>query len=167
MHPSLRLMAYNPQWPQEFEQARSMLLWASEGWIRDIQHIGGTAIPDSVAQPVIDMLAGMSDIRGLNEAAELMEGLNYARVPSPEWCADELTAHLQKPRVGSVTHTVLLVRQGGSVWQRGLAIRDRLRWNIVDRQRLEAIKREHFTDSCHAQVNYAAAKGDFFSSLEH
>ncbi len=166
MHAPHRLMAYNRQWPQEFEQSRSMLLWASEGWIQDIQHIGGTALPGSVAQPVIDMLAGMSEIHGLNEAAELIEGLNYTRVPSPDWCADELTAHLQKPRAGLVTHTVLLVRQGGAVWRQGVAVREQLRWNIGDRQRLETIKREHFIDGCHAHVNYAAAKHNFFNALE-
>lgn len=160
-------MSYNRQWPQEFEQSRSMLMWASEGWFREVQHIGGTALVDGLAQPVIDMLAGMHEMRGLNDVAELIEGLNYARLPSPEWCADELTAYLQKPRVGAATHTVLLVRHGGLVWQRTLAIRDHLQHYLGDRQRLETVKREHFSQACDAAERYAAAKSEFFNTLDY
>ncbi len=165
MSSPFRLMSYNPQWPQEFEQARSSLLWASDGWISEVQHIGGTALVDSLAQPVIDMLAGLDEMQGLNEAAGLLEGLNYGRVPSPEWCDDELTAYLHKPRVGEVTHTVLLVRRGGSVWKRTLAIRDHLQQADGDRQLLDKLKREHLVDSCDAAQRYAHSKSDFFEIL--
>ncbi len=160
-----RLMSYNRKWPQEFEQSRSMLLWASQGWISEVQHIGGTAIGDGLAQPVIDMLAGMDEMQGLNEVAGLLEGLNYKRMPSPDWCDDELTACLHKPRTGEVTHTVLLVRRNGPAWQRGLAIRDHLQQAIGDRQLLETLKREHLVDTCDAVERYAAAKNDFFQIL--
>lgn len=161
-------MSYNRNWPQEFEQSRSLLLWAGEGWIGEVQHVGGTAIEESLAQPVIDMLAGIDELQGLNEAAELVEGLNYVRLPSPSWCDDELTAYLQKPRVGEVTHTVLLVRREGAIWQRALAIRDHLQQSISDRQLLDTLKREHLVDTCDAVQRYASAKNDFFQILhEH
>lgn len=160
-----RLMSYNRSWPQEFEQSRSLLLWASEGWISEVQHIGGTAVEEGLAQPVIDMMAGIDEMQGLNEAAGLLEGLNYSRMPSPDWCDDELTAYLHKPRVGEVTHTVLLVRRGGAIWQRTLAIRDHLQQSISDRQLLDTLKREHLVDTCDAAQRYAAAKNDFFHIL--
>src|SRR5690606_24049847 len=102
------------------------------------------------------------ELQGLNEAAELVEGLNYVRLPSPSWCDDELTAYLQKPRVGEVTHTVLLVRREGAIWQRALAIRDHLQQSISDRQLLDTLKREHLVDTCDAVQRYASAKNDFF-----
>lgn len=161
-----RLMAYNRSWPQEFEQSRSSLLWASEGWISEVQHIGSTAIEGSLAQPIIDMLAGLDDMQGLNHAAELLVGLNYSRLPSPDWCDEELTAYLHKPRVGDVTHTVLLARRGGAIWQRALAIRDHLQQAISDRQLFEMLKREHLVDTCDAAQRYEAAKSDFFQILD-
>ncbi len=166
MSPPLRLMSHNRQWLQEFQQSKSLLLWAAEGWIREIEHIGSTSMPDGVAQPVIDMLAGMQELRGLNEAAALIEGLNYVRVASPDWCADELTAWLHKPRVGEITHSVLLVRLGGRAWQRALQIRHWLHEHQSDWQYFQTLKREHFTAECDAADRYAAAKTVFFQTLE-
>ncbi len=162
----LRLMSHNPQWVQEFEQSRSMILWATEGWVVDVQHVGSTALSDGVAQPIIDSLAGLNDLQGLNDAAGLIEGLNYIRVASPDWCDDELTAMLRKPRVGAPTHTVLLVRQAGPTWRRTMAIRDWLSGHPEDRQQLQALKREHFTAGCDAVERYTTAKDQFFHTLE-
>jgi GrpB-like predicted nucleotidyltransferase (UPF0157 family) len=143
-----------------------MLLWATEGWLHEVQHIGSTSIQNGIARPVIDMIAGMHDLKGLNEACTLIEGLNYARVASPDWCEDELTALLQKPRSGSPTHTVLVVRHGGPSWQRSLAIRDWLATNLIDWQQLQNLKRDQFTGGCDAIERYAAAKALFFAGLE-
>ena len=143
-----------------------MILWATEGLVADVQHIGSTAVPEGVAQPVIDLLAGLQDLRGLNEAAGLIEGLNYTRVASPEWCEDELTAMLQKPRVGAPTHTVLLVRQAGPAWQRTLAIRNWLSHHPQDWRQFQALKRAHFTAGCDAWERYTTAKDQFFHALE-
>ena len=163
---SIRLMAHNPQWKQEFDQSRSTLLQATEGWFTDIQHIGSTAIPGIVAQPVIDMLAGMEDMQGLNEVAELVEGLNYSRQAAPVWCLDELAAWLQKPRSGEQTHSLLIVRRDGPAWQRCLAIREQLNENLVARQQLESLKRDHFQPGCAAEQQYEQAKAEFFAELQ-
>jgi GrpB-like predicted nucleotidyltransferase (UPF0157 family) len=164
-HP-LRLMTHNPNWRQEFEQSRSLILWATEGWVKEVQHIGSTALQDGIAQPVIDLLAGLPDLQGLNQAAELIEGLNYTRVAAPEWCGEELTAELCKPRVGAATHRVLLVRLGGAAWRRALAVRDWLSGHPHDWQQFQALKRAHFTAGCDAWERYTTAKDQYFHSLE-
>ncbi|MEZ6134556.1 MAG: GrpB family protein [Pirellulaceae bacterium] len=162
---SIRLMSHNHQWGQEFLQSRSMLFYATDGWLNEVRHIGGTALPEMVTQPVIDMLAGMEDIRGLNAAAELIEGLNYQRTPSPEWCQNELVAMLQKPRVGEPTHTVLIARKDGPVWQHCLAVQEFLGKNLAERQRFENLKRDHFQPGCAAEQEYAIAKSRYFHEL--
>ncbi len=166
MTQTVRLMSHNPMWRQDFQQARSMLFHATEGWLVDIEHVGGTSLDDGVAQPVIDMLAGIDDLRGLNHASELIEGLNYARLPSPDWCSDELTALLQKPRSGAVTHTVLVARRHGTTWNRMLAIRDWLQTHLGDWQLLQNVKKDNFADGCQAANRYLAAKTEFFAVLE-
>lgn len=163
---SIRLMAHNQQWKQEFDQSRSMLMYATEGWLTDVRHIGGTALSDSIAQPIIDMVACIEDMRGLNEAAGLIEGLNYKRIESPEWCADELVAMLQKPRIGPPTHAVLIVRAGGVAWKRSLAILDYLDNDVNERQKFENLKREHFQPGCSAEQRYMESKDDYFASIE-
>lgn len=163
---AIRLMAHNEQWQQEFIQSRSMLLHATEGWLSDVRHVGSTALPNMVAQPVIDMIAAIQDLRGLNEAANLIEGLNYARVATPEWCQDELVAKLQKPRSGAATHMVLVVRDGSPTWQRVLALQTLLEGNLLERQNFENLKRDHFQPGCAAEQQYELAKASFFEELE-
>lgn len=166
MSANFRLMSHNPQWAQEFQQSRSLILWATEGWVKEVEHIGSTVLAEGLAQPVIDVLAGLPDLRGLNQAAELIEGLNYTRVAAPEWCGEELTAELHKPRVGAPTHTVLLVRIGGTTWRRALAVRDWLAQHPDDWQQFQALKRAHFTAGCDALERYTTAKNQFFNALE-
>lgn len=163
---SLRLMAHDARWRQEFEQSRSVLLQGTEGWLADIEHIGSTALPDVVARPVIDMVAGIRDLQGLNETAMLIEGLNYARLASPEWCEDELVAYLQKPRGTAATHRVYVVKYQGVLWNRCLEIRDHLDNNLNERQALETLKRDLFQPGCAAEREYEVQKAEFFRQLE-
>jgi GrpB-like predicted nucleotidyltransferase (UPF0157 family) len=162
----IRLMEHNKLWKQEFNQARSMLFYATEGWLTDVRHIGGTALPDSIAQPVIDMIASIEDLSALNDAAGLVEGLNYKRIETPDWCAEELVALLQKPRLGEPTHTVLIVRTASSAWNRTLAILNHLNENIVERQTLESLKQENFQPGCAAEREYFQSKCHYFAALE-
>jgi GrpB-like predicted nucleotidyltransferase (UPF0157 family) len=164
--PPIRLMKYNPLWVQEFEQSRSSILQATEGWVVDVQHIGSTFLKDGIAQPIVDLMAGLDDMRGLNEAAMLIEGLNFRRVETPEWCAAELSGLLLKPRFGEVTHTVLLLRRGGACWNRALAIRSRLESHLSDWQMLQNVKLENRALTCDAHSRYAVAKDLFFANLE-
>ncbi len=163
---SIRLMAHNQQWQQEFDQSRSMLLHATEGWLTDVRHIGSTALPDLLAQPMIDMLACMDDMRGLNEAASLVEGLNYTRLETPAWCQNELAALLHKPRAGEATHTLLIVRRNSAAWRRCLAIHDFLMDDMLERQKFENLKRDNFQPGCAAEQQYKIAKADYFEALE-
>jgi len=166
MQETIRLMLHNPQWLQEFEQSRSSLLQATEGWLVDIQHIGSTSIPDGIARPVVDMMAGMTNLQGLNEVAELLSGLNYTRQAVADWCSDELCGMFHKPRVGEVTHTLLVVRHGGSNWKRAISIRQWLASHLADWQKLQNLKKDNLAVGCHALDNYRSAKDTFFSDIE-
>jgi GrpB-like predicted nucleotidyltransferase (UPF0157 family) len=159
-------MSHNPAWKQEFEQSRSSILQATDGWLSDVRHIGSTSLEESIARPVVDILAGISDLQGLNECSFLIEGLNFQRVATPEWCEEEFCALLLKPRVGEATHSVLVVKYGGQLWERSLAIRQRLATDQDEWQRLLQMKLEHFQPGCSAAQNYADAKREFFADLE-
>lgn len=158
-------MAFNPQWMQEFEQTKSSILQATDGWLSDVQHIGSTSVPDSVARPVVDVVAGISDLQGLNDCCLLIEGLNFLRIETPDWCEQELCGLLIKPRHGEATHSVLVVRHNGALWQKSLAIRDRLRSNADEWQTLLQIKLEHFQPGCSARQQYENAKAEYFEDL--
>ena len=163
MSTDIRLVPPQPNWKQEFEQTRSMLLWATEGWISQAEHIGGTRLQTGIAQPIVDIIAGMSDMRGLNDAAAMVEGLNYRRVEAPGWCDCEHVARLVKPRVGSLTHSVLIVRLGGKIWKRVNAVQQWLESHLVDAERLQNLK----LDSANrTPCEYEQLKAAFFQDIE-
>lgn len=121
----------------------------------------------SSAQPVIDMLAGLQNLRELNEAAGSIQGLGFMRVVSPEWCDDELLPCCTNHASNTPTHTVLLVCHSGRTWRRSLAVRDWLIRNPQDWQQFLALKRiPHFTAGCDAWERYTTAKDQYFHALE-
>ncbi|MFI4874358.1 MAG: GrpB family protein, partial [Blastopirellula sp. JB062] len=64
----LVLYAYDPRWPQAFEQMKSSLRFAAEGWISQVEHVGGTAIPQAPAcEGVVDLLVGVDDAQQVAE----------------------------------------------------------------------------------------------------
>jgi GrpB-like predicted nucleotidyltransferase (UPF0157 family) len=54
---TVRMMHYDPRWPQEFEQTRSGILQCCRGDVIEVCHIGSTAVSGLVAQPIIDLVA--------------------------------------------------------------------------------------------------------------
>ncbi|GAB5402114.1 MAG: GrpB family protein [Aureliella sp.] len=166
MSESLRLMQFNPAWKQEFEQARSSILQATDGWVADCQHVGATALEGSIAAPVIDLAAGLRELSRLNEVAALVEGLNYRRRETPSWCDEELVAYLEKPRSGQPTHSILIVALDGPAWVRMLQHRQQLSASEELKETLGTLKRKLYVTGCSAATNYESAKQAFFSKLD-
>ncbi|MEM7479132.1 MAG: GrpB family protein [Planctomycetota bacterium] len=164
MSQPFRLMSYNPAWKQEFEQTRSSLLQATIGWLVEVEHIGATSVPGSIGRPVIDVLAGLTDLQALTEVADLIEGLNYRRIETPPWCDDELCALLVRPRSGEITHTVLVTQHQQELWKLALSVRNKLRGNAELCERLSQLKSNCYNATCSAESEMQVAKDEFFSS---
>jgi GrpB-like predicted nucleotidyltransferase (UPF0157 family) len=61
----VRIVPYDPVWPERFEQERSALAAAIGDWaIGGIHHVGSTAVPGLEAKPVIDILVGVMSLEG-------------------------------------------------------------------------------------------------------
>ncbi len=161
---SIRLMHYDPRWPQEFEQTKSGILHSCLGDVVDVQHIGSTAISGLIAQPIVDVMAAVADDATIESVAALIEGLYFRVVPSPAWAADSLW--LAKPRHGEITHRVVLTRLGSPLWCRVLAVRDFFRQNPERAIRFEEVK-VRLWKSGEGQVDqYARDMALFYSHLE-
>lgn len=165
----VRLMHYDPRWRQEFEQTRSSILHSCVGWVTAVEHIGSTAISGLIARPTIDVVAAVQDETSIEQAASLIEGLNYGRKPSADWALQAVS--LLKPRYALAgpsdpTHHVLLVVEGSSTWNRVIGIRDWLRSNREAAIRFEEAKVARWRRGEGDLVNYQAAKALFFAHLE-
>src|SRR5581483_4932404 len=55
----IRIVAYDPLWPREFEAEAERIARACADLPLQLEHIGSTAVPDLAAKPVIDIMAGV------------------------------------------------------------------------------------------------------------
>lgn len=165
---SVRLSHYDPRWPQEFEQLRSSLFFGGEGWISAVHHVGSTALSGLIARPTIDAIAVTEDVEAQAEAVDLIEGLNFRRIPPPMWAADAI--YLCKPRhlsAGEVaTHEMMVVVEGSLTLRRSLLVRDHLREDREAAIRFEETKVARWRGGDGDPERYAADKAVFFAHLE-
>lgn len=170
MHDSpIRLMHYDPRWRQEFQQTRSSILHSCDGWVTAVEHVGSTAISGLIARPTIDVVAAVREQTAVMPAAELIEGLNYRRVESPNWAHDGVV--LNKPRYPSesqpdTTHRVWLVLESSKTWNRLVRMRDWLRANPETAIRFEEAKVASWRKSEGDPFVYQSDKSLFFAHLE-
>jgi GrpB-like predicted nucleotidyltransferase (UPF0157 family) len=69
----VRIVPYDPSWPERFEQERAVLATAIGDWVLDgIHHVGSASVPGPGAKPIIDILVG---VRGLEESSSCFDRL--------------------------------------------------------------------------------------------
>jgi len=158
----VRIVDYDPAWPERFERERSLLERAIGGWIvGGIHHVGSTAVPGLVAKPIIDVLVGVADLESSRAGFEPLAGLGYLYAPyrprEMHWFC--------KPDPSRRTHHLHLVPFGSKRFRDELAFRDRLRAQPELAAEYGALKlalAERFEQDREA---YTEAKGDFIRSI--
>ncbi len=161
---TIRMMHYDPRWPQEFEQTKSGVLQSCQGDVIDVQHIGSTAIAGLIAQPIIDLVAAAANPMALASATVAIQGLYFRQLPSPAWAGESLL--FAKPRHGEATHQLLLTLRDSPAWRRVLAVRDALRQDRDRAFRFEEFKVRHWQAGEGEADQYERDKALFFSHLE-
>lgn len=143
------LHPYDTQWPALFLAERERLLARFPAQLRDVQHIGSTAISGMTAKPVIDTLGGVTSMA---VADDLMAPLLRSGYTTSAAFNATLTDRrwLMRWSNGRRTHHLHLVVQGSAEWQRRLRFRNALRTDTHLAQRYASLKNDlmlqHRTD---------------------
>lgn len=154
----IRLVPYDPAWPDRFAEERDALddaigPWATGG----IHHVGSTAVPGLDAKPIIDILVGVDSLQTSRACFDPLAKLDYLYAPYR-------TAEMHwfcKPHPSRRTHHLHLVPTDSQRFRDELKFRDRLRADPATAAEYEALKRDlaqRFTDDRDA---YTDAKSDF------
>lgn len=69
---TVKLVPYHKRWTAAFEREKKRLLARAGGLIVEVRHIGSTAVPGMHAKPIIDMAAG---VRNMKDAKKLIKPL--------------------------------------------------------------------------------------------
>jgi GrpB-like predicted nucleotidyltransferase (UPF0157 family) len=158
----VRVVAYDPGWPERFEQERIAIQAAiGDAVTGGIHHVGSTSVPGLAAKPVIDILAGVDDLESSRACFEPLTRLDYVYAP---YRRDEMHWFC-KPDPSRRTHHLHLVPTGSKRFRDELAFRDHLRSHPEDRDAYAELKRDLAVRFEHDREGYTAAKAAFIVGL--
>jgi GrpB-like predicted nucleotidyltransferase (UPF0157 family) len=158
----IRVVPYDPAWPQRFEVERVDLERAIGPWVvGGIHHVGSTAVPALDAKPVIDILVGIDDLPSGRACFEPVARLGYLYAP---YLPDEMHWFC-KPHPARRTHHLHLVPVGSARYRDELGFRDRLRDDSLAARQYAALKHDLAVRFEHDREAYTEAKGAFVRSV--
>jgi GrpB-like predicted nucleotidyltransferase (UPF0157 family) len=154
----------DPAWPKVFEAERWRLEKIAPRAFLAIEHIGSTAVPGLVAKPIVDLLAGVETLEGVDALIERLCANGY--VTSKDFNA-ALTDRkwLMRWRDGRRTHHLHIVVLGGAPWNARLAFRDALRRDAALAGRYADLKRRLAIEHRADREAYTDAKTDFVAAV--
>jgi GrpB-like predicted nucleotidyltransferase (UPF0157 family) len=139
-HDAIRIVPYDSDWPALFGREREPLERAlGPALVRRVEHMGSTAVPGLEAKPIIDMLAVVQDIDGVDLSAVAACGWLLAPEPGDE---QERRLSLCKPALEKRTHHLHIVEKRFDAWQDWILFRDYLRHHPDTALRYAELKRQ-------------------------
>jgi GrpB-like predicted nucleotidyltransferase (UPF0157 family) len=154
----VRIVSYDPAWPEGFERERAALAGAIREWLDGgIHHVGSTAVPGLEAKPVIDILVGIRSLEESRSCFERLAKIGYLYAP---YRSDEMHWFC-KPDPGRRTHHLHLVPPGSPRFRDELAFRDYLRAHRDAAEEYGAVKRRLAKEFEHDREAYTDAKTEF------
>lgn len=163
-HYRIEVVAYDPRWPGEFERASGEVVKALGPSLLSIHHIGSTSNPGIDAKPVIDMLAVVADLDGVDRRTAEMEGLGYE--VKGEFGIAGRGYFRRNDATGRRTHQFHAFAEGSPHVRRHLAFRDFMRAHAYLAARYGQLKRELAETHPYDMDAYMNGKDAFIKEME-
>ena len=163
------LVAYDPRWPDLFEQERDHLLAClPPDLVRRIEHFGSTAVPGLLAKPIVDMLVEVTCLKTTRERVPpILEPLGYDYFWRPTWGDDTPPFYawfIKRDDRGNRTHHIHMVEADFEHWDR-LLFRDYLIEHPDAVREYGELKTRLSAAHRGDRVAYTAAKGELVQRI--
>jgi len=156
----VELCACDPAWPARASELAARI----EAYLRDlrarVEHVGSTAIPGLEAKPVLDLLVGLSDQQGIDEAVRRLSAIGWRDLGEAGVVGRRYLRHRGDP--ASNLHIVLVDQEH---WVNNLALRDYLRSHPDEALAYAAAKRDALNAGHTRLLAYSAAKARTVAEL--
>lgn len=160
----IRVVAHDPAWSTKFEAEAERIEEAVGEAIVWIHHIGSTAIPQTKAKPIIDILLEVTSLGVLDRKAQMLAALGY-EVMGEFGIPDRRYFRLDDSD-GTRTHQVHAFEAGVPNVVRHLAFRDYMRAHPSVAEEYGALK-EHLANAHpHDRAAYMNGKDAFVKEHE-
>ena len=160
---TVKVVAYNPDWSQEFEAEKQRLLDTFGDKILAIEHIGSTSIPGLAAKPIIDMVAAIKSFDDLPEFVNGLQKLGYEYMP--ERMFDDRKFFPKGSQENRTHHLNLVLQDNPEQWTKPIAFRDYLRTHETKRSEYAEIKTNLAKQYANDRATYTKLKDSFFQSI--
>ena len=155
--------AYDPVWPEWFQQVRTRVWPAVADVALRIDHVGSTSVPGLAAKPIIDVDIVVASAEQVRPAIERLAGIGY------RWRGDlgvaGREAFTPPPEPAVPRHHLYLVVEDNKAHLDHWLLRDLLRADADARQRYGALKRANAELAGGDMEVYTAAKAAFVADL--
>ncbi len=73
----VKLEDYSNEWELEYDKEKDLLEKVLKGYLKEIHHVGSTAIPGIKAKPIIDILLVIKSFKDIPKITEILEKYQY------------------------------------------------------------------------------------------
>ncbi|MGH8062900.1 MAG: GrpB family protein [Pseudoxanthomonas sp.] len=160
----IRVVAHDPAWSTWFEAEAERIAEAVGEAVVRIHHIGSTAIPQTKAKPIIDILMEVTSLGVLDRKAPMLEALGY-EVMGEFGIPDRRYFRLDDSD-GTRTHQVHAFEAGVPNVVRHLAFRDYMRAHPSVAGEYGALKERLANAHPHDRAMYVDGKDGFVKEYE-
>ncbi len=157
----LIVLSYDANWPGLFQSLRKRIVDALGDMAAAIEHVGGTAVPDLAAKPIIDIDVLLASETMLPAAIERLESSGYihrGNLGIPEREAFLAPAH-------HPPHHLYVCPPCSGEFRRHMAFRDYLRAHPKDAKIYGDLKIALAERCREDRCAYSTAKGEFVEEL--
>lgn len=163
------VIAYDPRWPQMFEQEKLHLLSCLPAdLVKRIEHFGSTAVPGLPAKPIVDILVEVTSLDETRKRiAPILEAKGYDYFWRPSEGDDTPPFYawfIKRDRQGNRTHHLHMVESWFEHWDR-LLFRDYLIEHPDIAREYGSLKTKLSGMHHNDRIAYTQAKGEFISRV--
>ena len=160
----IRVVAHDPAWSTKFQAEAERIAEAVGEAVVRMHHIGSTAIPQTKAKPIIDILLEVASLGDLDQKASMLEALGYEAMG--EFGIPDRRYFRLDDSDGMRTHQVHAFEVGVANVVRHLAFRDYMRAHPSVAEEYGALKDRLATAHPHDRAAYMDGKDAFVKEHE-
>ena len=155
---------YDPQWPALFEAERLRIQEKLGHLVREIHHVGSTAVPGMKGKPEIDLLIVVNSISDIDTINSGMAELGYDVRGE---CGIEGRHYYSKDIRSARTHKAHVCEVSHSNVARQIAFRDYMRDHPQDAQEYAVLKMRLAESNSRGMVEYLEGKQNYIEGIIH
>jgi GrpB-like predicted nucleotidyltransferase (UPF0157 family) len=162
---TVELKKPDPMWKDKGIQEREELydVLSSFG-VKEVEHIGSTAIPNMPAKPIIDVMAMVPSFEQISKIAETLSSFNWHYVP-PELDKQPWRRFFVKVKNDKRAAHLHLMLEGEDRWEKQIIFREKLRTNPQLAEEYAVIKSRLAQVFNNDRERYTEAKTEFINKV--